>query len=565
MAESQHTEWKASWRDEYLKWICAFANTQGGQLDIGKNDKGKVVGIGGRAQDLLEILPNKIRGQLGVVAGVEILREQDKEFIRITVDPYFNPISYHGKYYIRSGSTTSQLTGAALDKFLLDKRGQHWDGQTTPRVSASDLNPITIAEFRSRAAKNRRLRIEYLDEPDNELINKLHLTAGGALKHAAILLFHSDPEQWFTGAFIKIGYFQDDATLLYQDEVHGNLFEQADKAMDLLLTKYNSAKIAYEGIQRTESYPVPEEALREILLNAIAHKDYASGNPIQINVYQDKILFWNNGQLPGNWTVRELKSKHASQPFNPDIASVLYLSGLIEAWGRGIERVVTACKKYSGTRVEFVYKSPGLWVRFIFQRLSSGGQSGASRGPVGGQSDRDIGILKALSETARSTAEIAEIIGLEKRSGSLRRSLKGLINNGHLKLTIPENPSSRMQKYSITGKGKKFLLSKTDGKLEGQSGASRGPVGGQSGASRGPVGGQSDRDIGILNALSETARSTAEIAEIIGLEKRSGSLRRSLKKLLADGYLELTIPETPGSRMQKYRITGKGRKFISSA
>jgi len=73
--------------------------------------------------------------------------------------------------------------------------------------------------------------------------------------------------------------------------------------------------ISYEGVHRIETYPVPEEALREALLNAVAHKDYASAIPIQISVYEDKIMLWNPGQLPQDWTVDKLKGKHESEAF----------------------------------------------------------------------------------------------------------------------------------------------------------------------------------------------------------------------------------------------------------
>lgn len=79
---------------------------------------------------------------------------------------------------------------------------------------------------------------------------------------------------------------------MFQDDIHGNLFEQVERTMELLLTKYSKALISYKGLSRIETYEYPEKALREALLNFVAHKDYASGTPIQIRVYGDKIRFW---------------------------------------------------------------------------------------------------------------------------------------------------------------------------------------------------------------------------------------------------------------------------------
>ena len=163
------------------------------------------------------------------------------------------------------------------------------------------------------------------------------------LKRAAILLFHPKPEKYVTGAYIKIGYFENEADLMYQDEAHGNLFEQIEKIMDLLFTKYIKALISYEGISRVETYEYPKEAIREALLNAVAHKDYSGGAPIQIKVFKDRIMIWNDGQLPPNWTITHLLKRHASKPFNPDIANTLFRSGYIESWGRGIEKMLNYC------------------------------------------------------------------------------------------------------------------------------------------------------------------------------------------------------------------------------
>ena len=129
------------------------------------------------------------------------------------------------------------------------------------------------------------------------MLDKLHLLDGKQFKRAAILLFHLDPERFITGAFIKLGFFNSDEQLLFQDTIHGNLFAQVERTIDLLLKKYFRANVRYVGITRVEEYPYPEGALREALLNAVAHKDYSLGHSIQISVYEDKIIFWNEGGI----------------------------------------------------------------------------------------------------------------------------------------------------------------------------------------------------------------------------------------------------------------------------
>src|SRR5882724_11640579 len=122
MKESQNIEWTETWRDEYLRWICGFANAEGGVLVIGRNDKGEAVGVRNAAK-LLEDLPNKIRDVLGIMVDVNLVAKGGKELIEIRVEPYPSPISYKDGYHYRSGSTKQELKGAALERFLLKKRG----------------------------------------------------------------------------------------------------------------------------------------------------------------------------------------------------------------------------------------------------------------------------------------------------------------------------------------------------------------------------------------------------------------------------------------------------------
>lgn len=182
--ENQNVEWKESWRDDYLKWIGGFANADGGILEIGKNDKGQVVGIT-NIKKLLVDIPNKARDILGIVVDVDACTQNGKEFLRIVVPPYPYPISYRGEYHYRSGSTKLELKGIALDKFLLRKQGLHWDGVPIPSITVQSLDKDSLKHFRNRASLSKRLKSEMLKESDSNLIDKLHLRQGNHLKRAA--------------------------------------------------------------------------------------------------------------------------------------------------------------------------------------------------------------------------------------------------------------------------------------------------------------------------------------------------------------------------------------------
>lgn len=363
--ENQNIEWKESWHNDYFKWICGFANAQGGTLFIGIDDKGNIKHVD-NAKQLLVDIPNQVRDLLGLMVDVNLRSANNNDYLEIVVEPYPFPISLRGKYYYRSGSSLQELKGSALTKFLLQRQGKKWDGVPIPNVTVDNLKNETFDFFRKKATKSKRLAPEDLNGTNQELLEslQLYLEDEKLVKRAAVLLFHPNPEKYVTGAYIKIGYFENKADLVFQDEIHGNLFEQIEQTMNLLFTKYIKAIISYEGITRVETYEYPLEAIREALLNAVAHKDYACGIPIQIKVFNDKLTIWNDGQLPENWTISNLLRNHPSKPFNPDIANTLFRSGYIESWGRGIAKMTEFCTAAGIPQPKYFYNDSDFCVEF---------------------------------------------------------------------------------------------------------------------------------------------------------------------------------------------------------
>ena len=147
--ENQNTEWKESWRDEYLKWICGFANAQGGKIYIGTDDNGNVIGVQD-SKKLLEDIPNKVRDILGIIVDVNLLTQDGKDYIEICVNPSSYPVNYKGEYHYRSGSTKQLLRGAALTEFLLSKTGYKWDAVPVDGVTVDDLDKESFDIFQIR-------------------------------------------------------------------------------------------------------------------------------------------------------------------------------------------------------------------------------------------------------------------------------------------------------------------------------------------------------------------------------------------------------------------------------
>jgi ATP-dependent DNA helicase len=434
MSESQNTEYKSGWHDEYLDWICGFANAQGGKIYIGKDDSGKVIGLV-NYKALMESIPNKIKNQLGIIAEVNLLEEEGKYYIEIVVPHYSVPISLRGRYFYRSGSVKQELVGNALNEFILSSMGKKWDSVLIPNVEVADLKLETFAFFKEKGVQSGRIAAERYNDSALQILENLNLIENGQLKRAAIMLFHPNPEKYVQGAYIKMGFFHNDSDLLFQDEIHGNLFEQIEKTMDLLLTKYTRALISYEGLTRIEKYEYPKDALREALLNAISHRDYFEPYPIQISVYADKIMIWNYGALPMNWTVNDMLNKHSSRPRNPDIATVFFRSGYVESWGRGMDKMKRLCLEAGILVPEFLCKGDDFWA--IFRKDIYNEEFLKNKG----LNDRQVKALVEFNKKGRITSsEYAQKYGISDRTA--RRDLSDLVEQGFL-INEGDNKSAR--------------------------------------------------------------------------------------------------------------------------
>lgn len=433
--ESQITEFKISWRDEYLKWICAFANTDGGKLLIGADDKGNPVGIE-NSKKLLEDLPNKFRDVLGIIPSIKLETKKGKDVIIIEVERSFAPISYQGRFYIRSGSTIQELKGNDLTRFLISKSGRNWDEYIEEHASFEDINIETIERFK-QIAVNRIPFVKDENEPI-KILEKLNLIRTGKLTRAAILLFGKNPKKFWTNAYIKIGKFSTNTDIISSDDIEGNLFEQVEKTMELLRTKYLISEIRFEGIYRKEQLEYPEYALREAIINAVIHRDYI-GPHTQLKIYHDKIILWNVGSLPKEIKIDELKKNHSSYPRNGLLADVFFKAGLIEAWGMGTIKIIDECKKRGLPEPEFKEEFGGFAVYFYKDIYTEENLRKM------GLNERQIKALLYVKEKGRITnKEYQKICNTSERTAS--RDLSDLVSRGNL------------EQVGITGKGTSYML-----------------------------------------------------------------------------------------------------------
>lgn len=143
MPEQQDIEFKQSWHDDYLKWICGFANAQGGAIFIGKDDDGKVTGVSDYKK-LMDEIPNKVKDLMGILVDINLHNEHGLYFLEIITQSYAVPISLRGRYYYRSGSTKQELIGTALTDYLLRKSGKTWDEVSEATATLDDIDDDSL-------------------------------------------------------------------------------------------------------------------------------------------------------------------------------------------------------------------------------------------------------------------------------------------------------------------------------------------------------------------------------------------------------------------------------------
>ncbi len=429
MSERQNIEYKQSWHNDYLKWVCGFANAIGGLIYIGKDDAGNVVHLPDYNK-LMEDIPNKIRNSMGIICDVQLHDEGGKKYIYIKVNPHSVAVSLRGRYYYRKGSTKTELTGIELNDFLLKKAGKTWDDVFEEGATVKDIDKNSLKKFIDDSKEKGRMPATK-GLSAFQILEKLQLTEGKKLKRAAIVLFGKDPNKFYPNVQVKIGRFGKDSTdLKFQEVVEGNLVQMLDEVQSQLNYKFLIRPVDFVGMQRVEKDEYPVAALREMLLNALVHRTYM-GVHIQLRVFDDRLSIWNEGVLPFGLTLEELKGEHNSRPRNPKIAKACFMAGYIDAWGRGTLKIYKSCKEHGLPEPTISEKEGGFMVALhkIAQSNNEGGQNELVEGLVESQQkivrlvekNPEISIKEMAEHIGVSTTAIDKNIATLKEKNIIRR------------------------------------------------------------------------------------------------------------------------------------------------
>ncbi|UCE20145.1 MAG: putative DNA binding domain-containing protein [Gemmatimonadota bacterium] len=423
MSETQSIENKQSlneWK-QVVKSVAAFATSTGGLVYIGIDPHGKRHGVE-IGKGTLEDLANKIKINTEPPQFPSIKYEGKEKSAVITIKVEESPIKHvwaFGSPFKRVGRTNQRLSREEAHRLMEMSTGRSWDALPCSGFELDHISDVYVGDFILRTGLGKTVLEDLLK-------NLALLTNQNTLCNAAALLFAFNPQRFFPEAQVKCARFAGKTSIEFIDEqtLDGGLISQLERALAFIKRNTRQA-IRISGKAERDVVPeYPEEAIREAIVNAICHRDYAATGTVQIRIYDDRLEVWNPGMLPPDLSIEDLKSEHPSRPKNPKIAHVFHRARLIENWGTGTLRIIRECE---GTEVkpEFVAEMGVFKVRFVKK---------VEPEPVIDElelSPRQKKALEFVREHGQITnREYQELFGLKRRQAL--RDLKELVELGML-------------------------------------------------------------------------------------------------------------------------------------
>lgn len=358
---------RSTWRDDCLEIVCGIANAGGGRLILDADVDARGV-VKRKTNSVMKLIPSAVEAALGLVCAVELVLDGGRFCLEVVIPPTREPLSYHGAFYFYQDGENRVLDGDALDRLLQPELEPDIKWETRPVVQASldDLNLGLVARFTGISRDtDLTTAIDEVSAIEEELRHAGLMTGVGTPTNAGILLLHDRPHQYIPGATVRIGFFGGrGGTPVFEDEITGSLIEQVHSTVETLYDKYLPEEMpAIPGAARGSGLP-PRDAVHEAILNAVAHKNYDSGTPVQVSVFTDHICIDNVGRPPRTWTTSALLGRHTSRPNNPTLVAALRHLGVIDGWGNGIGTMRLLCMEAGAAEPGFELRDDETMVVF---------------------------------------------------------------------------------------------------------------------------------------------------------------------------------------------------------
>ena len=368
--ESETLEFKESLKlkEEIGETVSAFSNSRGGKILVGVSDNGCIKGLQiseKTLRDLAEFI--KRNTDPNVFTSIEVKEISSKKIMVIKVKELREkPVFFKNHAYKRVGSSNQRLTSSEMRKIAKEFGERvYWDEQICEKATLNDLEEDKIKWVIRQAKEQRGLGIEE-HTSIREVLMRLKLLQENQLTNAAILLFCKNPQNFFMQVEVKCIRFKGRKVtepIIDMKVIDGNVIDQVRETEKFIFNNIAlSSWIEDWKIQRQEKWEYPPKAIREALVNAIAHRDYTTSSKVQVRIFEDRMEFWNPGKLPEGWNVEMLKKEHESIPFNPLIARIFFWIKYIEEVGTGTNKIIEWCKEWGLPEPIFEFTGTSLVV-----------------------------------------------------------------------------------------------------------------------------------------------------------------------------------------------------------
>ena len=506
LGEGQRVEFKSNMKNPVAlgRIICGFLNTSGGYLVCGIGDRGGVLGVEA-SDDALAALEKKLHEGISpkALVSVQIQELKDKSVIVIEVPAGKDvPYAFRNTIYVRAGEATRAADPETIRDIVMRREiePERWER----RFSVADMeSDVDLEEVHAAVVDAQKVRRAFFrdDSDPTKVLEDFSSAKYGRLTNGGDVLFSANPALRLPQIRIRaMRYNSDKAGSTYRDmkSFEGPLHAIFEDAYSFIVRNTPSVSRFIRGNPKREDSPLyPEDAVREALINALAHRDYsASSGGVAIHIFPRRLEIWNSGPLMKGVTAASLAKGHISILRNPDIAHALYLRGFMEKAGRGSVLMIRQCRDSGLSAPEWVSDDTlGVTVTFRAPKGAPhvGTKSGPSRdqveahdkaheahvkhpgntpevprkhpgstgevaGDVAGEVTGEVLLLLRALEgrTLTRTAAQAEL-ALKGQANFRDRYLRPALDADLIEMTIPDKPRSRNQKYRLTDKGREML------------------------------------------------------------------------------------------------------------
>lgn len=460
IGESSATEFKKSVTPDIANDICAFANSGGGTILVGVSKDRKLTGILDHPNQKARILKMANSAKPAIQVNLHSI---GSVLCVLVPKQYSKPYSVEGQFYARNRTETCRLSDSEANALPVNEEFDSFDAVPCLKFDLEkDLSPELWRQFAERVNMPTTQTLP-------ETLELLGLMTDGIVVHAGAWMLSDRITRWTTSAGVACSLFmgRTNQQIIDQKFYNSPLQLVIDDCMKFIKSKLNSVATSSEN-QETEQLELPEDALREAVVNAVVHRDYKATGCSEVNIYLDRLEIVSPKTGPTIQHEQDFETIK-SVPQNPLLFEMFRRMGLVNGTGKGIQRIVKYCRDYGTNSLDIQVSSDEF--KIVFPRVTqhdsaetlhvSSASSPHDQSHVGIEVSQKVQTVISKMEQEHTRAEILELLHLKDRIYVMKEYLHPAIEAGLIEMTRPDKPRSRMQKYRLTEAGKQFKRKKS--------------------------------------------------------------------------------------------------------